>query len=128
MTILLAALAITVSAFCVWLTVRTVNRRERWAKWTLAGLVGLPVLYIASFGPACWLTSNRYSVAGGPLFGRKVPRAFHPICIAERRCPKLLSSAIKWYATLGIGDSLLVGPQFRDHTGEIHTWLAYRVR
>jgi hypothetical protein len=22
-------------AFCLWLTVRVVNRRERWAKWTL---------------------------------------------------------------------------------------------
>lgn len=40
------------AAFCVWLAVRIVNRRERWAKWTLATIVGLPVLYAASFGPA----------------------------------------------------------------------------
>ncbi|HEY3969257.1 MAG TPA: hypothetical protein VGM05_32195 [Planctomycetaceae bacterium] len=29
------------------------NRRERWAKWTLAGTLCLPVMYVAGFGPAC---------------------------------------------------------------------------
>jgi len=55
MTILLPALAIAFAAFCVWLAMRIVNRRERWAKRTLAVTVGLAVLYVASFGPACWL-------------------------------------------------------------------------
>src|SRR5436190_1964410 len=55
MIILLTILAVAFAAFCVWLTVRIVNRRGRWAKWTLAAVVGLPVLYVASFGPACWL-------------------------------------------------------------------------
>jgi len=51
-----AIFGIVVAAFCVWLAVRIFNRRERWAKWTLAGLVlGLPLLYVLSFGPACWL-------------------------------------------------------------------------
>ena len=36
MTILLPVLAIAFAAVCVWLTVRVVNRRERWAKWMLA--------------------------------------------------------------------------------------------
>jgi hypothetical protein len=52
MTIVLPALAVAFAAFCVWLTVRVVNRRERWAKWTLAAVVGLPLLYVLSFGPA----------------------------------------------------------------------------
>jgi len=55
MTILLPTLAGAFSALCVWLAVRIVNRRERWAKWTLAGVVGLPVLYVASFGPAIYI-------------------------------------------------------------------------
>ena len=54
MTLILPVLAIAFAAFCVWLTVRIVNRRERWAKWTLVAVVGLPVLYVVSFGPACW--------------------------------------------------------------------------
>lgn len=53
MTLLLATLAVSFAAFCIWLTVRIANRRERWAKWMLAAVVGVPVLYVASFGPAC---------------------------------------------------------------------------
>jgi hypothetical protein len=35
------------AAFCVWLTVRYLNRRKRWAKWTLIGQVAmLPVFYM----------------------------------------------------------------------------------
>ena|SRR5436190_4328290 len=55
------AVAVYGSAFvalCVWLTVRIVNRRERWAKQTLAAVVVVPVLYVASFGPACWIVSR----------------------------------------------------------------------
>jgi hypothetical protein len=58
MTIVLPALAVAFAGFCVWLAVRIFNRRERWAKWTLAAVVGLPVLYAASFGPACWAYSR----------------------------------------------------------------------
>jgi hypothetical protein len=55
MTILLPALAVACAAFCVWLAVRIMNRRERWAKRTLTLLVGLP-----GHGPlmSSGLTSN----------------------------------------------------------------------
>jgi uncharacterized membrane protein len=33
MSIVLPALAVAFGAFSVWLAVRIVNRRERWAKW-----------------------------------------------------------------------------------------------
>ena len=56
MTILIPALAVAFAAFCVWLTVRVVNRRERWAKWTMAATVVVPVLYVLSIGPAAWLS------------------------------------------------------------------------
>jgi hypothetical protein len=42
---------ISFAAFCVWLVARIVNRRERWAKWSLATVAGLPILYFASLGP-----------------------------------------------------------------------------
>jgi len=29
-------IGITFTAFCVWLAVQVLNRRERWAKWTAA--------------------------------------------------------------------------------------------
>jgi hypothetical protein len=49
MTLFLSTLAVAFAALCVWLTVRIVNRRERWAKWTLA--VAIALVYPASFGP-----------------------------------------------------------------------------
>jgi hypothetical protein len=45
---LLAILGVTFGGACVWLTVRIVNRRERWAKWTLAVLISLPLIYVLS--------------------------------------------------------------------------------
>ena len=69
-------LGIAFAAFCVWLTVRIVNRRERWAKWTLAALVGVPVLYLASFGPACWLASWTNTGAGF------LPMIYRPVSLA----------------------------------------------
>ena len=58
MTIQLLTPAVAFAAICVWLTVRVVNRRERWAKRTLATVVGLPLLYVASFGPMCRYVSH----------------------------------------------------------------------
>jgi hypothetical protein len=43
-TILIVMLAASYAAFCVWLTVRIINRKERWAKRSLAFVVVLPVL------------------------------------------------------------------------------------
>jgi type VI protein secretion system component VasK len=47
MAIVLLALSVAFAAFCVWLVVRIINRRERWAKWTLAGalIVGCLVAF-----------------------------------------------------------------------------------
>ena len=63
MEILFPALAVAVAAFCVWLGVRIVNRRERWAMWTAACLLVLLVIYPLSAGPAMWFDvklSSRY--------------------------------------------------------------------
>jgi hypothetical protein len=48
---LLPALAVAFAAFCVWLGVRVYNRRERWAKWTLAAICGCVFGYPLSAGP-----------------------------------------------------------------------------
>jgi hypothetical protein len=52
MEIALPALAVTFAAFLVWLTVRFINRRERWVKWALilgVGLLAYPLSYVAYF-------------------------------------------------------------------------------
>jgi hypothetical protein len=43
----LVAFCVAFAAFCIWLTVRIVNRRERWAKWTLAATLCAAALIAA---------------------------------------------------------------------------------
>ncbi len=50
MDIALLVLAVAFAAACVWLVVRIVNRRERWAKRTLAAVLVALAMYLASFG------------------------------------------------------------------------------
>lgn len=85
------------AAFCVWLAVRIVNRRERWAKWTLAAAIGIPALYIASFGPACWITSRIEFGAS------KVPIFYLPViwCMAHDKRDRRVAHAIMWYSEFG---------------------------
>ncbi len=47
-TVIVPALSVSVAAFCVWLLVRIVNRRERWAMWTAA------ILTVVAAGLAIW--------------------------------------------------------------------------
>ena len=92
MTIIFPALAVVFAAFCVWLGVRIVNRRERWAKWTLAATFGLPVVYVLSFGPACWWISR--SSKDEVLIS---PRFYSPIGSMAVRYPGPIRNAIVWF-------------------------------
>src|SRR5580765_3004906 len=60
MALALSIIGIAFAAFCVWLTVRIVNRRERWAKRTLAGgfIFALVAGYPLSIGPMWWLDDH----------------------------------------------------------------------
>ena len=49
-----AILLVVWAVFCVWLVVRVINRRQRWAKWTLGTVLAVPVVYAASYGPWMW--------------------------------------------------------------------------
>src|SRR5262249_11185988 len=85
-TFIIAALAIAFVAFCIWLTVRIVNRRERWAKRLgVATLIVALLGYPLSFGPACWLASRQpwpargrdgVVVAYAPLLGAATVGSF----------------------------------------------------
>ena len=95
MSIILSVAGVSFAAFCVWLAVRIVNRRERWAKWTLVLTVGLPVLYVASFGPWCWVVSHS---TNSDKFV-PVPAIFEPLtrCFRTGRA----GDALEWYTKLG---------------------------
>ena len=92
MIILFPTLAVAFAAYCVWLTVRVVNRRERWAKWTAVSAIGLPVLYAASFGPACWLCCSGY------VNSKAIVRAYDPVFRLYHTDQKMIRHAIIWYS------------------------------
>lgn len=91
--------AVAFAGLCVWLAVRIINRRERWAKWMLAATLSLPVLYVLSFGPACWALDWQWL---SPEF---VARAFYPILKWSSDAPDGVRAAIWWWATLTNPDS-----------------------
>jgi len=55
MAIAMMIFGVTFAGFCVWLTVRIVNRRERWAKWMAVGIFVVFGLYPLSAGPGTWI-------------------------------------------------------------------------
>jgi hypothetical protein len=56
MNIVLTAVGVAFAAFCVWLTVRIVNQRDRWRTRRVVTivLIALPAMYVIGFGPAAW--------------------------------------------------------------------------
>jgi cytochrome bd-type quinol oxidase subunit 2 len=88
----LLVLSVAFAAFCIWLTVRIVNRRERWAKWTLAAVVIAPALYVMSDGPAFWLVRR----AGRPAWALTAYRTtYAPLQFAYSHGPRPVHHAIQ---------------------------------
>jgi hypothetical protein len=105
MAIALVVLGVSYAALCIWLTVRIVNRRERWAKWTLAGtVIGVPALYLLSFGPACWISVRFVH----PDYFKSVDAAindfYYPVFLAMDDGPEWLGDVIHWWREFGVPD------------------------
>ncbi len=102
---ILPALGVVFAAFVVWLTVRIVNRRERWAKRTALAFVVVLVLYPLSMGPAYWITGR---TAWTDLW------TWYPVCAVAywpvwevARHSAMLGDAVEWYVALGIDPNLI---------------------
>lgn len=98
MSIVPPALAVGFAAFCVWLGVRIINRKERWAKWMLAAVLATAfVCYPLSVGPAEGLR-QRGIIAGETL---EMLREFYgPISWIYFNGPDSTRGAIDWYFQL----------------------------
>jgi hypothetical protein len=68
-------------------------KRPLWP-WILGLLIGLPVLYIASFGPACWLEDRALVPLGS------VKSAHKPVVFVLRYCPNSVCIAMYNYGML----------------------------
>jgi len=72
------------------------RKRPIWP-WIAALMIGLPVLYVALFGPACWWMSP--SPGPGPWRVAHAPQCFWPIGYVAVHGPAPLRHAIEWYGT-----------------------------
>jgi len=91
------------------------RKKSNWAMRVTAGavIIGLLVLYVASFGPACWVATNLDSDSGRRL----VAKIYHPIFLAVWKGPVPVSQALYWYANAGIPDSRVVLVPVDDEDG-----------
>jgi hypothetical protein len=68
-------------------------------------LIGLPVLYVASFGPACWLTAQPWQ-NGVRNDGWDMPprwmAIYWPFGIILKKGDSSIKTAVNWWATIGI--------------------------
>ena len=65
--------------------------------WIGAGM--LPLLYFASFGPACWLTARPFGDEGAGF--DRVMIVYWPCGWLHQRGPRVASAAIRWWMTVG---------------------------
>jgi hypothetical protein len=62
--------------------------------WIVALLIVLPAMYLASFGPACWLDSR-------DMLPLMIESAYIPLRQFSNDGPEPLRSALSWYARVG---------------------------
>lgn len=88
------------------------TRRSRpvWI-WIVATVVAVLVLYVASFGPACWIMTQRE--AGRHL----VAAVYRPVFLAVGHGPIPVSRALYWYANVGIPDDRVIVVPNADEDG-----------
>lgn len=79
----------------------TSGKKPGLAFWATMVVVGLPVLYVLSMGPACWISSRKWFGATA------VSAVYHPLTTAFFELPYLPSStsaicdALQWYSCVG---------------------------
>src|SRR6476661_2468058 len=73
------------------------EERKKSGVWSLVVtlVIGLPFLYVASFGPACWMAA-RFQIGQGA-----VSAAYKPMGWATLHSPQFLGDALNWYMNAG---------------------------
>jgi hypothetical protein len=93
-------LGMLAAAFGVWLPVRMINRRPGWTKRMVISATTVALIYVLSFGPACWMTKSEYT--------RFAPPVYFPMGWACANLPRPIPEIIVWYATVGNRNDILL--------------------
>jgi hypothetical protein len=94
MTLVLSIFGVAFAALCVWLAVRIVNRKERWAKRLAAAIIVIPSLYALGIGPAGWLRSYDFISHDAEL------TFFHPVYLLMQYGPEEMRDVMLWWLNL----------------------------
>ena len=70
------------------------RKRPGAAFWATVVVVAIPLIYVLSFGPACWITSRSQM--------ERLPMIYLPVGWAGMNGPDGLRTAICWYACVGM--------------------------
>lgn len=131
MSTALLVVSVAFAAFAVWLAVRIVNRRERWAKRTAIFLPAVLALYPLSFGPVCWKLSRgdyrrgSYDAVFAPV-PRWVNNFYVPIVQLWVHSPRPIRRAMHCYANVGAqGGEVILMHSSRNERYEIHIYCKY---
>lgn len=73
------------------------SRKARW--WATVLLIGVPVLYVLSFGPVCW-TLSRAGVEGRT----RLSAVYQPLLRASVTAPRPVGQLIAWYSQVWAAD------------------------
>jgi hypothetical protein len=129
----LAVLSVAFAAVCIWLVVRAVNRRERWAKWAIVFVVTTVAAYPLSFGIAC--RSAGRGLLPDSLLARVcqpsdslLARVYQPCLDMAVDAPAPIRAPLRWWVTFCDGDVGLIilymdGLSTRPLTVELETRL-----
>jgi hypothetical protein len=74
------------------------ERKKRTWPWIVALLISLPVVYLASFGPACWIAGRI------PWMSQHLLVIYRPLDRAAWDLPDSVSESLDWYGALFLPD------------------------
>lgn len=91
----------------------THGKKHGWPFWFAVAVIALPVLYVASFGPAC-RTALKHNWASEPFFV-----AYHPLEATLLGLPRPIAGAIVWYANLWMPYGGFFNPPYDNPNGQM---------
>ena len=68
--------------------------------WVVVVLIGLPVLYVGSFGPACWVTSQAHGWSR--LQPHRAMIVYFPLGALASRSDTVYGRGLRWWMTFGV--------------------------
>ena len=103
------------------------KRRRSFGFWASVTILIPGILYPLSFGPACWLDSQRQRESNAVTVSKRLNTFYYPIISVVQRLDNGVGDMILWYAELFAADGRRahVAPLARPGSTTGSTWLVW---